>query len=182
MTGRSAPVPRCRCLLRADRKRTKDTGKPVEPVEPVVVAGNAEERALFAVVVRLENRVPRRQETRFDFGGGGDRIGGIAPEKQDVTAWQCQLAVVVGAGHLVLAHDELGHRATDLDVVSGVGNVVDEEIAAERGGDRVALACTGSITRATPLVSDAGESACIQSRESMSCVAMALATRCQRCP
>ena len=96
LTGRSAPGAAVPLSSSSGPDRdAKDTGKPVEAVEPVVVAGYAEERALLAVVVRLEDRVPRKQETRFDFGGGCYWVGGIAPEKQDVTAWQRQLAVVV---------------------------------------------------------------------------------------
>ena len=102
-------APRLPLREHADQRvPAEQPGKPVETVVPVVVARDAEKDAASAARPDLlEHLVPRLDHAPQDLAAGGDGVGGVAAEEEDVAARQ-ELAV----GALRSAYSANTRRAT----------------------------------------------------------------------
>jgi hypothetical protein len=120
--------------LVAGRAAPKQAPEAVEAVVPIVVARQPEQHPALAVFGQLrQDLVPGQYDPIQDLAGGGDRVGRVATETQNVAARREQeLAGTIGIGQLVGREQQARHRSTHGRVVARVGDEVDEDVAPER--------------------------------------------------
>ncbi len=116
-------------------RRLAEAREAVEPVVPVVVAGDREKDARTAPVGHgLEDAVERRDEAPAHLAHGGHGIGQIAAVYEHVAARQLFAVERVVGGEQ--ARERLAHAA----VVARVGDEVDPHLAAHRRRERRGVA------------------------------------------
>ena len=117
-----------------ERAPAEQAPEAVEAVVPVVVAGDAEQHAGSGVRrAFLQDRVPWPEQPALELVSGGQRIGGIAPEHEDISSRQ---PPGFFASERVLGENHARHSPAQVVVVPGVGDEVDPHgtVAALRQG------------------------------------------------
>ena len=122
----------------AGRGPLEHAAEAVEPVVPVVVAGNAEQNPAPPVVRELLQRlIPGDDHAIQDLLRGRHRVRRVTAEEQDVTARSGQtVAGPIRIGELVGGEDQARHRPADRHVVTRIGHEVDIEVPTERFDQR----------------------------------------------
>ena len=126
------------CRPVAERIAAEQPREAVEPVVPVVIAGDAQHDALAIGRAEAEQgAVPRPDETPGNLLRRTGRIGRVATEDEQIAPGQP--GPVRAALDERIREDHAGHRGAHVVVVGGVGDEVNPDVAAQPLGQRVAV-------------------------------------------